>query len=65
MTCAMSHCDPNSTTMSVLVDRLASIKEGDLSCMNFDRMPGEVVAEVYREKMRRRRETSKSTFCPL
>ncbi|PIO61068.1 hypothetical protein TELCIR_17419 [Teladorsagia circumcincta] len=27
VTCAVSHCDPNSSTMSVLVDKLASIKE--------------------------------------
>uniref|UniRef100_A0A183FE02 BTB domain-containing protein n=1 Tax=Heligmosomoides polygyrus TaxID=6339 RepID=A0A183FE02_HELPZ len=26
VTCAVSHCDPNSSTMSVLVDKLASIK---------------------------------------
>lgn len=61
----MSRCDPNSTTMSVLVDRLASIKEEDLSEMNFDRMPGDVVADVYREKIRRRRQATQSILCPL
>ena len=61
----MSQCDPNSTTMSVLVERLASIKEEELTDMNFGRMPGDIVAEIYREKMRRRKKAYKSVFCPL
>ncbi|KAK6045652.1 hypothetical protein COOONC_16844 [Cooperia oncophora] len=32
VTCAVSHCDPNSSTMSVLVDKLASIKVSSRRC---------------------------------
>ncbi|EFP04286.1 hypothetical protein GCK72_009119 [Caenorhabditis remanei] len=53
VTCAMSQCDPNSSTMSVLVDKLAGIKEDELSRLHFAEMPGDVVAEVYAQKLQR------------
>lgn len=68
VTCAMSQCDPNSSTMSVLVDKLAGIKvtilvqfppifpffqEEDLSRLQFADMPGDVVAEVFAQKIQR------------
>nr|CDJ97932.1 BTB:POZ domain containing protein [Haemonchus contortus] len=62
VTCAVSHCDPNSSTMSVLVDKLASIKEEDLSRMQFSQMPGDVVAEVYTQKFRER-ERKRQLWC--
>ncbi|KAJ1374353.1 BTB/POZ domain [Parelaphostrongylus tenuis] len=62
VTCAVSHCDPNSSTMSVLVDKLASIKEEDLSQMQFSQMPGDVVAEVYTQKFRER-ERKRQLWC--
>uniref|UniRef100_A0A1I7X6K9 BTB domain-containing protein n=1 Tax=Heterorhabditis bacteriophora TaxID=37862 RepID=A0A1I7X6K9_HETBA len=55
VTCAVSNCDPNSSTISVLVDRLADIKDEDLSGMEFSKMPGHVVAEVYTQKFRKRK----------
>ncbi|CAJ0599595.1 unnamed protein product [Cylicocyclus nassatus] len=64
VTCAVSHCDPNSSTMSVLVDKLASIKEEDLSQMQFSQMPGDVVAEVYTQKFRER-ERKRQQWCCL
>uniref|UniRef100_A0A0K0CWK8 BTB domain-containing protein n=1 Tax=Angiostrongylus cantonensis TaxID=6313 RepID=A0A0K0CWK8_ANGCA len=60
VTCAVSHCDPNSSTMSVLVDKLASIK--DLSQLQFSQMPGDVVAEVYTQKFRER-ERKRQMWC--
>ncbi|CAI2348645.1 unnamed protein product [Caenorhabditis sp. 36 PRJEB53466] len=56
VTCAMSQCDPNSSTMSVLVDKLAGIKDEDLSRLQFAEMPGDVVAEVYAQKIQRTKE---------
>lgn len=53
VTCAMSQCDPNSSTMSVLVDKLAGIKDDELSRLHFAEMPGDVVAEVYAQKIQR------------
>ncbi|CAD6185834.1 unnamed protein product [Caenorhabditis auriculariae] len=66
VTCAMSQCDPNSSTMSVLVDRLAAIKDDDLSRLQFAEMPGDVVAEVYAQKIRstkRQPRTKKNEGC--
>nr|ACI49210.1 hypothetical protein Csp3_JD04.009 [Caenorhabditis angaria] len=71
VTCAMSQCDPNSSTMSVLVDRLAAIKDDDLSRLQFADMPGDVVAEVFAQKIQRskeknnRRNQSDSGCCVL
>ncbi|KAK6024959.1 hypothetical protein OSTOST_09152 [Ostertagia ostertagi] len=48
--------------MSVLVDKLASIKEEDLSRMQFSQMPGDVVAEVYTQKFRER-ERKRQLWC--
>ncbi|GMS90861.1 hypothetical protein PENTCL1PPCAC_13036, partial [Pristionchus entomophagus] len=63
VTCALSHCDPNSSTMSLLVDRLAGMKEDELNEMQFHQMPGDVVAEVYSHKIKRRTERRKRFCC--
>ncbi|GMT21045.1 hypothetical protein PFISCL1PPCAC_12342, partial [Pristionchus fissidentatus] len=65
VTCAMSHCDPNSSTMSLLVDRLAGMKEDELNEMQFHQMPGDVVAEVYSHKMKRRTDRRKKFCCVM
>uniref|UniRef100_A0A8R1HXS3 BTB domain-containing protein n=3 Tax=Caenorhabditis japonica TaxID=281687 RepID=A0A8R1HXS3_CAEJA len=59
VTCAMSQCDPNSSTMSVLVDKLAGIKEEDLSRLQFADMPGDVVAEVYAQKLQKNKKAQR------
>ncbi|CAI4232099.1 unnamed protein product [Auanema sp. JU1783] len=65
VTRTLSRCDHNVTSMSVLVNRLASIKEDSLVEMNFNEMPGQVVAEVYKEKIRRREHATNKWLCPL
>uniref|UniRef100_A0A1I7ULS6 BTB domain-containing protein n=1 Tax=Caenorhabditis tropicalis TaxID=1561998 RepID=A0A1I7ULS6_9PELO len=61
VTCAMSQCDPNSSTMSVLVDKLAGIKDDELSRLHFAEMPGDVVAEVYAQKLQRHKDKKKAS----
>ncbi|CAP21563.2 Protein CBR-CYK-7 [Caenorhabditis briggsae] len=62
VTCAMSQCDPNSSTMSVLVDKLAGIKEDELSRLHFAEMPGDVVAEVYAQKLQRTKDKKSARY---
>ncbi|EGT56497.1 hypothetical protein CAEBREN_15928 [Caenorhabditis brenneri] len=62
VTCAMSQCDPNSSTMSVLVDKLAGIKEDELSRLHFAEMPGDVVAEVYAQKLQRTKDKKSQRY---
>ncbi|CAB3401467.1 unnamed protein product [Caenorhabditis bovis] len=69
VTCAMSQCDPNSSTMSVLVDKLAGIKAEDLSRLAFSEMPGDVVAEVFEQRMQKskakRRQAAEQGCCVM
>ncbi|PAV90011.1 hypothetical protein WR25_12885 isoform C [Diploscapter pachys] len=65
ITTAVSQYDPNSSNLTVLIDRLASIREDELNPTQFSEMPGDVVADIYRHRMRTREKKRKEFGCVM
>ncbi|CAJ0575388.1 unnamed protein product, partial [Mesorhabditis spiculigera] len=61
---AVKECDPNSTTMTILVDRLASLSDKDLSAMQFNDVSGDIVANVFTHRLNTK-EKGKKRYCTL
>ncbi|CAJ0936852.1 unnamed protein product, partial [Mesorhabditis belari] len=64
VTQAVNECDPNSTTLTLLVDRIANLSEKDLSTLHFQDIPGDVVADVFTHRMNSKK-GKKKKLCTL
>ncbi|VDN50985.1 unnamed protein product [Dracunculus medinensis] len=63
LTCALAQCDRHSPTMSLLIDKLSTIKEEELSALHFSEVPGDVVADVFATKIKRNQLKKRKWCC--
>uniref|UniRef100_A0A8R1XZL4 BTB domain-containing protein n=1 Tax=Onchocerca volvulus TaxID=6282 RepID=A0A8R1XZL4_ONCVO len=63
--CAVAEHDRYSPTMTLLIDKLSSMKREELSKLRFSQVPGDVVADVFAAKMKRREMKRKKWCCFL
>ncbi|KAM3722815.1 Cytokinesis defective protein [Dirofilaria immitis] len=63
--CAVAEHDRYSPTMTLLIDKLSTMKREELSKLRFSQVPGDVVADVFAAKMKRREMERKKWCCLL
>ncbi|KAK6102457.1 BTB/POZ domain family protein [Brugia pahangi] len=63
--CAVAEHDRYSPTMTLLIDKLSAMKREELSKLRFSQVPGDVVADVFAAKMKRREMRRKKWCCLL
>ncbi|VDN91552.1 unnamed protein product [Brugia pahangi] len=63
--CAVAEHDRYSPTMTLLIDKLSAMKREELSKLRFSQVPGDVVADVFAAKMKRREMKRKKWCCLL
>ncbi|VBB31738.1 unnamed protein product [Acanthocheilonema viteae] len=61
--CAVAEHDRYSPTMTLLIDKLSAMKREELSKLHFSQVPGDVVADVFAAKMKRREMKRKKWCC--
>ncbi|VDK70044.1 unnamed protein product [Litomosoides sigmodontis] len=61
--CAVAEHDRYSPTMTLLIDKLSAMKQEELSKLRFSQVPGDVVADVFAAKMKRREMKRKKWCC--
>uniref|UniRef100_A0A1I7VV13 Uncharacterized protein n=1 Tax=Loa loa TaxID=7209 RepID=A0A1I7VV13_LOALO len=65
ITCAVAEYDRYSPTMTLLIDKLSAMKREELSTLRFSQVPGDIVADVFAAKMKRREMKRKKWCCLL
>uniref|UniRef100_A0A915Q705 BTB domain-containing protein n=1 Tax=Setaria digitata TaxID=48799 RepID=A0A915Q705_9BILA len=63
--CAVAEHDRFSPTMTLLIDKLSTMKREELSKLHFSQVPGDVVADVFAAKMKRSEMKRKKWCCFL
>lgn len=63
--CAVAEHDRYSPTMTLLIDKLSKMKREELSTLRFSQIPGDVVADVFAAKMKRREMKRRKWCCFL